>query len=268
MENQAALPAELEREIFESAALLHPATIPDLLRVARRVHIWIEPFLYRFVLFEQPYTAGTRALLQKPPEFWNLAVRHVVLLHWGDAAIRMLNTCKGITSLGFDFGDPVHSATALTSVLPQCPIRRLAVWQLPRIAPELRRSQFGAITHLALFDFYPTITLAFCAEIPHLPALTHCSLYFFPTAIPTDLLMQTLADAPRLHLLLVFTHADGTGAIPAVYDVRFVITQFPTTYWDVWEAGVKGLPDYWSCGDDFVAKKRRGEIAATQYWLN
>lgn len=33
-------PVELEREIFETAALLYPATIPSLLRVARRVLVW------------------------------------------------------------------------------------------------------------------------------------------------------------------------------------------------------------------------------------
>jgi hypothetical protein len=35
-----AFPLELEREIFETTALLHPTEIPTLLRVARRVLIW------------------------------------------------------------------------------------------------------------------------------------------------------------------------------------------------------------------------------------
>jgi hypothetical protein len=34
------LPADLEREIFELAALIHPSTIPGLLRVAHRVLVW------------------------------------------------------------------------------------------------------------------------------------------------------------------------------------------------------------------------------------
>ncbi|KAJ7794387.1 hypothetical protein B0H14DRAFT_2923276 [Mycena olivaceomarginata] len=38
-----AFPPELERELFETAAVVHPATIPALLRVAKRVLLWIEP---------------------------------------------------------------------------------------------------------------------------------------------------------------------------------------------------------------------------------
>lgn len=34
-------PPELEQEIFETTALMHPREIPTLLRVARRVLIWL-----------------------------------------------------------------------------------------------------------------------------------------------------------------------------------------------------------------------------------
>jgi hypothetical protein len=34
------LPVELEREIFETAAMRHPKLIPTLLRVCHRVHVW------------------------------------------------------------------------------------------------------------------------------------------------------------------------------------------------------------------------------------
>jgi hypothetical protein len=33
-------PPEIEREIFEAMAFMHPGEIPTLLRVARRVLIW------------------------------------------------------------------------------------------------------------------------------------------------------------------------------------------------------------------------------------
>ncbi|KAJ7171401.1 hypothetical protein C8R46DRAFT_1088318 [Mycena filopes] len=268
MENPPAFPVELEREIFETTALLHPKTIHHLLRVARRVLIWIEPFLYRFARYERPHSPRFHALVQKPPDFWNLAVRHLALLNRGNTALRLLDACKGITSLAIDFGDPFHSTGPLTSILPDSHIHRLAT-RLPKIAPELRRSLFAAITHLAILDIAldTAILTSFCAEIPHLPALTHCSSYFFKDLIPADVLLQTLAEAPRLHLLLVLTHGKGTDMVSAVYDVRFVVANYDN-YWDFWEAGAKGLPDYWSRGDDFVAKKRRGEIAAAQFWLD
>ncbi|KAJ7092983.1 hypothetical protein B0H15DRAFT_799422 [Mycena belliarum] len=45
-----------------------------------------------------------------------------------------------------------------------------------------------------------------------------------------------------------------------VKDARFVATSY-TDYPDDWEAAAKGLPDTWSLADDFVSRKRRGEIA-------
>ncbi|KAJ6550049.1 hypothetical protein B0H19DRAFT_1160293 [Mycena capillaripes] len=42
----AILPPELERLIFEIAALESPKSMPALILVARRVQIWIEPLLY------------------------------------------------------------------------------------------------------------------------------------------------------------------------------------------------------------------------------
>ncbi|KAF8151853.1 hypothetical protein K438DRAFT_382504 [Mycena galopus ATCC 62051] len=41
------LPPELEREIFENAAALHPESIPSLLPVSHRVHEWTERIKYR-----------------------------------------------------------------------------------------------------------------------------------------------------------------------------------------------------------------------------
>ncbi|KAJ7478691.1 hypothetical protein B0H11DRAFT_1281445 [Mycena galericulata] len=40
------LPPELERYIFELGALADRRGIPSLLRVAHRVHVWLEPLLY------------------------------------------------------------------------------------------------------------------------------------------------------------------------------------------------------------------------------
>ncbi|KAJ7171434.1 hypothetical protein C8R46DRAFT_184935 [Mycena filopes] len=263
MDDKSTLPAEIERDIFETTAVVHPQTIPHLLRVARRVLVWIEPFLYRVVSLRQPYTPGIRALLQKPPEFWNLAVRHLVLLDAGDPLrFRLVDACKDITSLGID---SINSPVSLPSLLPERRIRRLAV-SLARIAPELRRSLFATITHLAVLDINPAIVLPFVTEIPHLPALTHCSLFFASTGVPTSVLAQVLAETPRLRLLLVLV--ESSIDVPVVYDLRFVIATYDSTYWDLWEAGAKGLPDYWSRGDEFVAKKRRGDIAESRYWLD
>lgn len=54
--------------------------------------------------------------------------------------------------------------------------------------------------------------------------------------------------------------------IPHVYDVHFVIEQY-RDYWANWQACTKGLPNPWSQGDDFVARKRRGEIEGAVFYL-
>ncbi|KAJ7150618.1 hypothetical protein C8R46DRAFT_1229550 [Mycena filopes] len=50
------LPLDLERLIFETAALAHPASIPALMRIAWRVKSWTEPHLYRLVSSTHPRT--------------------------------------------------------------------------------------------------------------------------------------------------------------------------------------------------------------------
>jgi hypothetical protein len=45
MERDPVFPFELEREIFETTALMHPGSIPSLLRVARRILAWSASFL-------------------------------------------------------------------------------------------------------------------------------------------------------------------------------------------------------------------------------
>ncbi|KAJ7818737.1 hypothetical protein B0H13DRAFT_2313689 [Mycena leptocephala] len=46
------LPRELEKIIFEMAALKHPLSMPSMVRVAQRVKIWIEPQLYKVLMID------------------------------------------------------------------------------------------------------------------------------------------------------------------------------------------------------------------------
>ncbi|KAJ6571127.1 hypothetical protein B0H19DRAFT_1255125 [Mycena capillaripes] len=81
------LPRELERMIFEIAALLHPTCILPLMLVAARVKQWVEPFLYRVVLINSPpgqqvlgfhncsTAIFTQAIQKKPPAFFRDSVK-------------------------------------------------------------------------------------------------------------------------------------------------------------------------------------------------
>ncbi|KAJ7664499.1 hypothetical protein DFH06DRAFT_1324050 [Mycena polygramma] len=80
MNNERVFPPELEREAFETTALLYPGEIPTLLRVARCVLGWIEPLLYRVIHLASNDEPTARALLHamstKPPSFFR-TVRHL-----------------------------------------------------------------------------------------------------------------------------------------------------------------------------------------------
>ncbi|KAJ7472369.1 hypothetical protein B0H11DRAFT_2038757 [Mycena galericulata] len=103
MDTRLAFPVELEREIFETAATLHRQSIPSLLRVARRVLIWIEPLLYKVIDFDSPMVhAAHRAMRIKPASFFQDSVRHLMLSKsslWSQEEIHAF-LCPRLVSLG------------------------------------------------------------------------------------------------------------------------------------------------------------------------
>jgi hypothetical protein len=126
---------------------------------------------------------------------------------------------------------------------------------------DLSHSIFGTITHLQIFDVLNEGAMEIYVQLPALPALAHLWANF---RLPWDSLMTLLVKYPRLKLLLLLyplyrKRLYELARIPQVYDLRFVIGM-KDNHWDDWVAGAKGLPDNWSRGDDFVARKRRGHI--------
>ncbi|KAJ6553069.1 hypothetical protein B0H19DRAFT_1155575 [Mycena capillaripes] len=268
------LPAELEREIFETAALMHPGTIPTLLRVARRVHTWIEPLLIRVVILCNGRDSERALRLlnlmdSKPPEFFH-AVRHLALGYFtqicsDDKARQLLTLCKRVVNLSCSQSDPTF-----LPILAEMRIQRLSLSLTHLLGPldgvlDLAHP-FAYITHLDMCDGadiaeLPDITKQTWAQILALPALTHLCL---DLVVPRDNLLAALANCPRLELLLVLcplfpTRLYESVRVPHVYDVRFVIA-LDGDYYKDWEAGAKGLSDMWAQGNDFVARKRRGEV--------
>ncbi|KAJ7905195.1 hypothetical protein B0H13DRAFT_2508677 [Mycena leptocephala] len=105
---ECSFPLELEQEIFETTAVRHPETIPTLLRVCHRVHIWIEPFLYRVLYFDnfnwdEPFLIAADS---KPLVFLQIAVRHALIFDSTSGVTprfhKLLLECTGIVNLAFD----------------------------------------------------------------------------------------------------------------------------------------------------------------------
>ncbi|KAJ6456778.1 hypothetical protein C8R47DRAFT_186290 [Mycena vitilis] len=267
-------PAELEREIFETAAMYH-GDIPTLLRVARRVFVWIEPLLYRVVRVwdRNSLHALSRAIESKPTDFFKKCVRHLSLelgLPMGGDAVRILGVCTGIVDLALD----EHMASPkLLPVMATMSLQMLSVHLdfLFGGAIELAHPAFTYLTHLDVMDFGDSAAeTLILAQLPALHALTHLAL---DHDVRPNAMQALLEQCPYLELGLSLWMASEqddyrSAQHPHIYDVRFVIGYCSGDYyWASWEASALGRPNLWSLGDDFVARKRRGEIEATCYWL-
>ncbi|KAJ7896121.1 hypothetical protein B0H13DRAFT_2034438 [Mycena leptocephala] len=268
-DSTAAFPLELEREIFETMALMYPLEIPTLLRVARRVRIWIEPLLYRVIRGTDKNKDGIMsAIKSKPADFFANAVRHLCLDSFmlEPESRQILEVCCSVTNLALNID---HANPVLLPILTHMCLQRLSGF-LHRLfggVLDLAHPLFASLTHLDLFDTNDEGLTQILAHIPTLPVLTHLAL---DSAVLQDPVETLLVECTRLKLLLVLWHLVEeyeSAQIPQVYDVRFVIGLCPADYWDDWEAGATGRPHFWSLGDDFVTQKRNKLIEETRYWL-
>ncbi|KAJ7726806.1 hypothetical protein B0H16DRAFT_1591913 [Mycena metata] len=193
------LPPELEREIFVIAASAGNTTIPPLLRVAKRVKVWLEPLLYRRVLVQsQPSsrryflsngdvmisTAALAAAMERlPAGFLNTHARHLYLEVWAYSnsiqdRSRMFAALTGVTDLMLLNMGNFDEAPLLLAEISRLPLRRLQahLGALFRPAPpgvvDFSHPLFRNITHLcARDDFQPDWTTGLAL----LPCLTHLS---------------------------------------------------------------------------------------------
>ncbi|KAJ6598390.1 hypothetical protein DFH09DRAFT_1394599 [Mycena vulgaris] len=267
------LPVELEREIFETTALLHRNTIPVLLRVARRVLIWIEPLLYTVLSMyeEEMAKAVQRAMRVKLPSFFRDNVRHLWLnpsLSMSDEELYdLLRLCPRLVSLAC-FGD--FSSPVLLPILQgMSEVRRwsgsLDCLFGSRAAIDLGNPFFRTVTHMNIVGALAmdNSDLQMCGGLAAMPALTHlcqsAALWY------GDFLRHVLDQCSHLQLVVNFLHtpdievARRIAASPPVADVRFVV-YVCDNYWDDWYTGTRGGNDFWAAADAFVARKRRGEI--------
>ncbi|KAJ7176743.1 hypothetical protein C8R46DRAFT_43675 [Mycena filopes] len=270
-----ALPVELEREIFETAALSHRETIPTLLRVARRVHVWIEPLLYTAIGLcnSSKFEAIQRIMRTKPPTFLRNSVRHLFINNTGDmgsVGYDLLQLCPKIESFAI-LGS--YSPTTLLPILQEISGVRRWCGDLEGMfgsaaAVDLGLPFFRNVTHMDLFNSCVDQHVWIMPALAALPALTHLGLTDSDVAF--KFLRLVLEELPRLQVLAVtLEDNDPWEGIPfsaPVSDPRFVVV-VNGDYWVNWEIGALGGIDFWAAADLFVARKRKGEIDASHVWL-
>ncbi|KAJ7766739.1 hypothetical protein B0H16DRAFT_1717081 [Mycena metata] len=270
MDADPALPLDLEREIFETTALLHISAIPALLRVSRRVFAWIEPLLYRALRIDSPTTAKAieRVMHERPPIFFSDNVRHLYFgqrCPWTCQKVSTLvQLCPHLVSLFFEGTWP---ESALLPVLDG--ILHLRSWRgslgSPFSAPiDLSHPFFSTITHL---DVTPDETPP-VLSLSKMPALTHLCLH---NTVTVDLLSGVLEQCSRLRILLLLCHpafAEFADTISSeITDMRCVVVVRGNLIrdWNCWLA--PHGHDFWPGAEAFVARKRRGEIPVSARWL-
>ncbi|KAJ7489319.1 hypothetical protein FB451DRAFT_686851 [Mycena latifolia] len=259
-------PPELEREIFETAAVRHRNTIPALLRVARRVLTWIEPLLYRVIRLDDASMAHAvrRAMQTKPAGFFQKSVRYVSFVSSPlsvlsvEETYALLRLCPRILSL--------HTRPATPALVPILQgMSQLRMWSgslqelFGNSAIDLSLPSFRTVTHMTLLqEFLGPITVLLA-----LPALTHLGL----RGSNLDLVQRVLDECTYLQVVVNLWHYTNThlaiqGAHrPPIMDVRYVVCVYRDE-WDEWELGARGGLDYWEAADAFIARKRRGKYPA------
>ncbi|KAJ6466781.1 hypothetical protein C8R45DRAFT_477929 [Mycena sanguinolenta] len=198
-------PVDLEREIFETTALLYPATIPPLLRVARRVLVWIEPLLYTVIGTDSgpSDSALVQATRTKPADFFRHSVKHVYLGTTGsytEAILPVLRLCPDTISVAYV---DVHAEPELLELLKE--FREIRRWSgylgglfVDPSAIDLNLAVFRSVTHMDMFDdvfVNSPSTARLCAGLGALPALTHLCLN---RRVDGEILCNLLQSCPYL----------------------------------------------------------------------
>ncbi|KAJ6505200.1 hypothetical protein C8R45DRAFT_1090938 [Mycena sanguinolenta] len=260
------LPPELERRIFEIAALARPIRVRTLMLVTRRLKSGnsVEPILYRVVFLGHSKAGRLRnlglptftadALEQRSPN----PFRHVKHLSIDDAVVKQpdleswIFACTGVTNLYALFNcqpEILPSISGLTNV------QYLTIDVRVLCGTTVLFPLFLAITHLELFDFTHAAEEnvdRVCRNISLIPRLTHLALNSHLNSSPSIVFLSSLApldDSPLLG------------------DDRFVTIHEDLEPDKDWLNGAVFGEDYWALADAFLAARRAGTIPRSLYHI-
>ncbi|KAJ6477885.1 hypothetical protein C8R47DRAFT_1139726 [Mycena vitilis] len=132
-----------------------------------------------------------------------------------------------------------------------------------------------SVSHLMILEHdsvRQTVTWENWSGRAELPALTHLCL---TANISRIILPDVLNKCPMLRAVVTtwLVRAESRARVEAFSyvlvrpDARVVVTDLPYFYSGGWEKGAWSGDDLWVRVDDFIARKRRGEIPASSYLL-
>ncbi|KAJ7458770.1 hypothetical protein B0H11DRAFT_2242817 [Mycena galericulata] len=130
---------------------------------------------------------------------------------------------------------------------------------------DLHHQLFAFVTHLGIFDIFGDREAHIFPHLPVLPALPHLCL----NEAPWSVVEKMLTDCAKIELLvLLWPYRSASQGFEWMdkfpfCDVRPVGALY-NDYWEDWENGARGLGNFWSAADTFVARKRLGGIDGTR----
>ncbi|KIM39516.1 hypothetical protein M413DRAFT_192527 [Hebeloma cylindrosporum] len=254
------LPPDLERLIFELAARdVGPKGSTTLLLVAKRVHDWIRPLIYR--VFNQmathPFPDFHRADPQLLENIGHLAEK--LLVGYNPASKYSLKTllsfCPNIVDLAI--WESLLRVFIPATAMDKLPLRRLSAHFSDFMYEDfLNRPFFVGLTHLDVLSFMGVYWNKQFEALTHLPNLTHLSI---SCSTDFDVIPQLLRhcrllrifmltpDTPYLYFKRNFTKEE----LAEINDHRFLLLEcppFPGLVHD-WEKGARGGIDFWAFGE-------------------
>ncbi|KAJ7266460.1 hypothetical protein B0H12DRAFT_161387 [Mycena haematopus] len=277
-----ALPVELERAIFEIAAISRPRAIPKFMLVALRVKIWVEPLLYRTLLLDSPrLSLGDKnspvriecghlisLIHSKPSNFFRDSVRNLCLAHdLAEQETIVLSTCSTIENLW------LSRQTTVKMIDFNLPLKQLhctVEGMFPSSQVDFTHRIFSSITHLEIFDGPKSIDTEVWSALTRIPHLTHLA-FNDPRFLPLCLALLPTWESLRALLLVLDTEMDialdNYDATDLAQDRRFVVSVC-VNYLRDWIKGIQTGCDYWSRAEDFIAKRKSGEIDPLIYCIS
>ncbi|KAJ7763012.1 hypothetical protein B0H16DRAFT_1528478, partial [Mycena metata] len=279
-----ALPIDLEREIFECAALCRPVGIPALMLVAWRVKTWVEPLLYRTIVLwpthrfasmperidRQP-TFLRKPLIQviksKPASFFHDSVRHLMIPEVPENDTEgqfILSACTGVEDLWIYQLPPY-----LLPFTRNLPLRRLHCGLTELFVSkdvDFTHPLFANITHLELIDSPKEFDQEKWSGLALIPNLTHLAFNGLNFLSLWAVLLDQCRSLRLLVCLVGSSHSEVILSLAARQDderlprdPRFVVMQCEEFEKD-WQMGAHTGEDYWARGEAVVAKHRSGEV--------
>ncbi|KAJ6454180.1 hypothetical protein C8R45DRAFT_628434 [Mycena sanguinolenta] len=316
------LPLDLEREVFERAALQYPEMVPTFMLLCRRIHRWQELLLYRVLDLSQPAVVGyisrvldsdlrvflaqrtqerTEQLIQEQrvPDgertmFLRNTVRHIRLylpralewFHEGESKWQAISRILRFNPSVFELAIQMYSSTVPSreQVLKELRPTRLTLQFNRDYDDEVDPTTplFLRATHLTLLNTtgstsHPESWARWTPGLPAMPVLTHLCISdniargIFPTALTACSMLEAMVVfwAAEGILRSVERRRCGIDAFAdyalSLADDRIVLVTAP--FWEQWERGARVGRDLWQRVDDFIRRKRRGEIDVIRYIL-